>query len=188
MLAVGQAASLCTHPAAPGAGRRDVGPLTRCPSGPPAFTRQREYPYGSLRRWESAETSARAAGRNPGAPRMFLPSSPRLRLLSALSAGASGTPACPRRRCPVEELVAGFPWGKSCLWKAAGSGAPACPVAADLCFDRDFLMCLPAKAVPGETGAGGRGRRFYQQRNVGTVFVSLTLPPSQKKKRKRDES
>ena len=105
---------------------------------------------------------------------------PQAEALSALSAGANRTPACPRQRCPVEELAAGFPWGKSCLCKAAGSGAPACTVTADLCFHRDFLMCLPAKAAPGESGTGGQGQKFYQQRNVGTVFVSLTLPPSQK--------
>lgn len=99
----------CSNPA----GCQSLGCGTpRCPSGPPPFTQRREYPYGRLRRWESTGTFTHTAGRSPGTLRVLLPSSPRLRLLSTLSAGAHGTginPSLNRLRvyhgqCPAPPL------------------------------------------------------------------------------------
>ena len=81
-----------------------------------------------------------------------------LRPLGAGSAGADGTPACPQRRCPVEELVAGFPWGKSCLSEATGSRAPACPVAADSASTQTFSHVCQQKQSQGREESGARAK------------------------------
>jgi len=138
--------------------------------GPPALTQHREYPSRSLHLWERGGISSHAAGRNLG----WGHSAQGLQELM-------GPRLVPR---------GGAPWRSWWLGSHGVRAASPRPRAAGLLPAPSRQTLLPhrlspmsaSKSSPRAERSRGRGQRLYQQqRNVGTMFVSLTLPPKKEK-------